>query len=447
MLEDLLVNGLITTSLVSVLLALLADIRNNKGLGVLSLLLYSLIAIMYSLFIEDGLYIQSILGVKIPVYIDALSRILLLLSGLIGLMISLYISFGSIGKNMFIKYTSTTLSIILSGLAFTTGSWLFFIVLWESIGFLVYYNTVLYKSGESRADYVYYVTIHLTGLLVLIGIGLLYHSGVRLINEYIPGELVVAVVIAVVGLIAKSGLFPYHYWVQMLYENTDPLYVSIVSGLIDLLGVYGVARLLYSLQTVPAALQYLLILVVLASMYASAVWYWSCKSITAVLAWSSIYNSGWMILGVFSTVTQGLSVSILALYMLAYGLAKSAVFLIIRDNGLEYWRYRLSSPITALLFSAAILGVEGVPPFTLFIARLYILSGIIAYSWILALLVLPAWVSSTIYFYKLFADTFFPTGETRHGVYRCLFKPSYITGFFIVLSILAYPITMLLGGG
>jgi multicomponent Na+:H+ antiporter subunit D len=107
------------------------------------------------------------------------------------------------------------------------------------------------------------VTNSIGAFMVLIGIALLYGRTGALNLAQIGRQLVatghldrltiVAFSVVAVGFLIKAGVVPFHFWLIDTAASAPIPLVMIFAGLLDTLGVYGVARIYWTVLALPAA--------------------------------------------------------------------------------------------------------------------------------------------------------------------------------------------------
>jgi len=344
------------------------------------------------------------------------------------------------GKYLVFALLTTYLASLIS----LTRSWLVFIILWEALSYMAY-MLITSTTRKRIITYSYYGTMHLTGLLMILGAALLAENGVWNIGSKIDMSLALPVILLATGMLAKTGLIPFHYWVQTIYDNVEPVVAGAFSALIDPVGILGLFRLASSL-TGSLHYYYVWTLIILGSISAiiASIWMWGSERITSFLAWSTIYNIGWMTLLLAFPIPS----IVLATYILAHGLAKVTGFTSISGiTSIEHLRTDL--PGRAAVFAASLLGIEAIPPFTLFFIRLYVLTASISLSPVTGFLIVSSWIIAGTYMFKLLLKTLFPsekTASTSTGL-DDLGGPMYILmGIALIVSLLSLPIILFIGG-
>ncbi len=432
-----------------ILLTLLADILKNKRLGAISTLLTGFIVLLLILF-----SLKNTEGYTISVFeyfslrIDVVSITMMLLVSLVEIIYGCYTFKYQINSStLFPSYIHVVLLGYLVILISSCTDWLTFIVLWEAISFLAYY-LILVSGKKYTITYTYFVPLHISGFLLLIAASLLYANGSLEFSTRIPMNSIIPYLL-VFGLIAKPGIFPYHFWVQKIYDEINPIHAGLFSSIIDPIGLIGLYRLIYY-ENLPSPISTLVLVLSIISILISITWYWGCSRLSSVLAWSTIYNMAWIqVLLVVSPIS--ITNYLFPLYLLAHGLAKFSAFVSLAKIGeVPLNAVRLISSAPAFLLGSSLLAIEGVPPFGLFFAKIGVLVDILNYDGLIAVILMFSWIVSSVFFFKLFSTVMFPSKNSKDmlGWKYSIDYLDYLNGFLLILVIISpLIINYLLGGG
>lgn len=237
---------------------------------------------------------------------------------------------------------------------------------------------------------------------------------------------VLALLLASIGF--KIGVFPFHAWLPDTYGLSDPLPVSLVAPLSKTAAILA----LYKLSTLLIQGTDGLWLTLIGAMAILTMTYGNITALLqptlqGLLAYSSIAQAGYLLIGVASLSLQHgeayqYAVYGLTLQLLAYSLAKTGLFLLARTirrsgekppalknlNGLG----RLNPSLAA---SAAILTLSlmGMPPLAGFWGKLYLfLAPASQAPWLTALALLNTGIAAA-YYARLIKAIYFEQGEAR----------------------------------
>lgn len=220
----------------------------------------------------------------------------------------------------------------------------------------------------------YQITGH--GDLSLIGIGL---KGSRWIPFIFWGYII--------GFGVKAGMFPVHIWLPSAHPVAPAPASALLSGVMIKAGAYGIFRTVYSIigvqDIIASHLDMTLVLLILGLI---TIFLGSAVAITQVeikrmLAYSSISQIGYVIMGIALLSSKGIVGSLMHIY--AHALMKGALFLcagaIIHQTGLRQIKdlrgLGQRMPVTTLVFTIGALSMIGLPPLVGFVSKWYLALG------------------------------------------------------------------------
>lgn len=202
--------------------------------------------------------------------------------------------------------------------------------------------------------------------------------------------LIAVLVFAAFGL--KLGLFPFHFWLPPVYQGSLPAVAAILSGALANIGSYGLLR--FGAGLLPFQLQLggtaLLVLGTTSILYGGVLAV-GRRSATEVLAYSSISQAGYIIVGLAVGGPIGYAAAVL--YAVVNALNKTVLFLASGSRG----------PLVGAAFAVGALSVAGVPPAVGFFGKAAIFqSGVAAQSVALLALVFLGSALSFVYLFQVY---------------------------------------------
>jgi len=185
------------------------------------------------------------------------------------------------------------------------------------------------------------------------------------------------------AFLVKAPLFPLHGWVVDTYRATPIPVLVVLSAVLSKVGVYGFLRIV--LPILPDASQHfqelMIILAVISILYGSILAF-SQDEPRLVVAYSSIAQLGFIVLGIFSLTELGAQGALMQ--MVNHGLVVAALFFIIavltaRAGGsptlAEMGGMALRAPVLAALFLVVTLATLAMPGSPNFVGEILILFG------------------------------------------------------------------------
>jgi len=388
------------------LAALVLGGRRQKGAGIFSTVLFAvLFAATIPMLLQTGvgrifpLFTAQFLG-SASLFADGMSSVLVPVTLLLAAAVSLYATRDTCGGDQGgapRRGFFTLLLLYVAGMVglFESSNLILFFVFFELMLVSSWLLIGFWGSGRSLASGMKYFMYTEFGALLLL-LGILAYGGATgsmdlLAMQQAP-ELTSAVAVAVAlmttGILVKSAAFPLHSWLPDTYCSAPTAASALLSYSTVAVGGYALLRVFQSFA--PAILEdgnlmLALSLVGLVNIVYGGIIAMRQSDMKRLLAYSSISQVGYMLIGVASSAYLGfLGVLIWAI---AHGFGKSALFMIAgifrRCAGSDDLS-RLSGlagrmPITSSMLLASFLSLAGIPPLLGFWGEAFIFLGY-AYS-------------------------------------------------------------------
>ncbi len=265
------------------------------------------------------------------------------------------------------------------------------------------------ESGPLQGALTYTIIESVGALLIVLGIALLYARTSalnlaqigRTLAGHPPDTLVIAAfVLLTAGFFVKAAVVPFHFWLPDVETVAPNPVCAIFSGALVALGVYGVARVYWTIfagtfETHTANVRAILVVVSALTALLGALMCPLQHNLKRLLAFSTVAHIGIFMMGVALLTPVGLDGA--AVYILAHGPVKAALFLcvgILAHRFDSYNEHRLRGrgrdmPWTGLLFALGGLALAGFPPITMFLGKGMIedTANAVGYPWVTAVLV------------------------------------------------------------
>ncbi len=184
---------------------------------------------------------------------------------------------------------------------------------------------------------------------------------------------------AVVGFATKAGMFPMHNWLPTAHPVAPAAASALLSGLITKAGVIAVIRLIFC-AVGPELLrgtwvQIAWLILAMITVFMGSMMAYHEKLLKKRLAYSTVSNLSYILLGLFTLSPEGMTGSLL--HVVAHATAKTCLFLaagsIIYMTGKtrvdELRGIGREMPVTMWSFTLASLSLIGIPPFAGFISK------------------------------------------------------------------------------
>ena len=272
----------------------------------------------------------------------------------------------------------------------SAGHFLMFFIGLETASFpmaaLVAFDKYRHHSAEAGAKYI--LTALFSSGLLLYGLSLIYGTVGTLYFADIPARLtgdplqIMAFVFFFSGMGFKISLVPFHLWTADVYEgapSTVTAYLSVISK--GSAAFVLMAILIKVFAPMVEQWQEVLYWVIIASITIANLFALRQQNLKRLMAFSSISQAGYIMLGVISGSAQGMTS--LVYYVLIYMFANLAVFTVITIVALRAGKFTLedynglytTNPKLAFLMTLALFSLAGIPPFAGFFSKFFIFAA------------------------------------------------------------------------
>ena len=298
----------------------------------------------------------------------------------------------------------------------------------------------LLASGSDRrglpAAFKYLLIGTVGATFYLIGVGLIYmmtgtlnfmDMAVRIQEVEAIRPILVAAGFITVGLAIKAALFPLHAWLPNSYSYAPHIVTAFLATCSTKIALYILLKFDFIIFQPNLAEHefhfsgFFMPLAVMASLIASAVAIYE-RNIKRLLAYSSIAQIGYILLGASFVTHAGLQAGILHIFN--HALAKGALFLAVACLATRFASLRIEDmggaaramPWTMAAFVAAGLSLIGIPGTAGFISKWYLISAAFAEGMLGKALVISILISSlmaVIYIWRVVEATYF--GDQAKG--------------------------------
>lgn len=251
---------------------------------------------------------------------------------------------------------------------------------------LVAFDKYRHYSAEASAKYL--LTALFSSGLLLYGISLIYGTVGTLYFADIPTHVdgspmqIVAFVFLFSGLGFKISLVPFHLWTADVYQgapSTVTAYLSVVS---KAAAAFVLMTLLFKVfYPLIASWQEVLFWIITITITMANLFALRQDNLKRLMAFSSISQAGYLMLGVISATAAGMSA--LIYYLLVYLFANMAVFTVITIVALRSHKFTLAdydelyatNPRIAFVMTLALFSLAGIPPFAGFFSKFFVFAA------------------------------------------------------------------------
>lgn len=272
--------------------------------------------------------------------------------------------------------------------------YLFYELLTLTSSLLVFYEGT-HEAVMAGLKYLFYsiggAFLALIGIFVLARMNgwLVFQPGGLTLHENIAGRTPVILAVAflmLLGVGAKAGMYPLHGWLPTAHPVAPAPASAVLSGLIVKAGVFFAIRLVY--YTIGADLlrgtwvQYAWLTLALVTVFMGSMLAFMEPVLKKRLAYSTVSQVSYILFGLALLTPTGLTGGLL--HMIFHAVTKCGLFLAAgafikqskctRVDGLE--GVGRAMPVTTACFAMFGLSLVGIPPFSGFVSKWYLATGV-----------------------------------------------------------------------
>ena len=244
---------------------------------------------------------------------------------------------------------------------------------------------------------------------------------------YRSNAVLVGFAFFVIGMAIKMALFPMHAWLPGAYADAPSAVSALIAATTTKVAAYVLVRVMFFVFEPRFSVEMIPVTTLLSWMGAIAMILGSVMAIAQsdlkrMLAYSSVSQIGYIVLGVGLANAMGLTGGLL--HLVNHAFMKACLFLVAGTityrTGLreirEFRNLSRQMPWTAATFSIAALSMIGIPPTCGFFSKLYLIVGAIdAEQWVFVGVILFSSVLTLVYFVNVIRYMYFPGEEAPPG--------------------------------
>jgi multicomponent Na+:H+ antiporter subunit D len=400
--------------------------------------------------VENYVWLGEPLSIRLV--LDGFSLLMLFTVTLVGLCISLfsinYMDRYGAKANFYALFLVMLAG--MNGLVLVTD--LFQIYLFLEVAAVASYALVAYGLGhdELEASFKYLMLSAVASAFILLSIAIIFGvtgglsfdavaQGLKTLDaRYLVG---ICAAFFIFGFGLKAALVPFHAWLPDAHPSAPAPISAALSGLlIKVSGVYALARVFLNVFGLTSALSTVLMYLGVISMVVAALLALGQRDIKRMLAYSSISQVGYIVLGIGLGTPLGILGALF--HLLNHALAKSLLFLNSGSLQMATGTRDLDEmgglgkrmPITAGTTVVGSLSIAGVPPLNGFWSKLIIIVALIeAKHGVFALIAILTSVLTLWYYLLIQRRAFF--GKLNERWYAVREAPFWMTAATVLLAL------------
>ncbi len=278
----------------------------------------------------------------------------------------------------------------------------------------------VYRMKSTEAGIKLILLAALSSGIMLYGISLIYGTTGSLYFNEVMGNLqmnplqILATVFFISGLGFKISLVPFHLWTADVYEGAPTNVVGYLSVVSKGASVFVLVAILFTVfKEMAPAWNPLLMVMAIATMVIGNLFAIRQQNLQRFLAFSSIAQAGFILLGMISGTTYGMATVIY--FILVYVFSNLAAFGVVsivknatgKDNIDDYNGFYQTNPMLSMVMLLALFSLAGIPPLAGFFGKFFLFAAVAEQGmyWLVLIAVINTIVS--LYYYLLVVKAIF----------------------------------------
>lgn len=371
----------------------------------------------------------------IEIVIDYLNGFMVVMLAFIAFVVAIY-SKKSLEQEIpqkIVPYYSVFLLFVAGLIGLTVSGDLFNIFVFLEVASLTGYALIAVgEDGAPLAAFRYVIMGTIGACFYYLGVGYLYSVTGSLnmadLSQLLPQiyhnkAVLVAFALFTVGVALKMGVFPLHAWLPDGYTRAPSTSSAIIAPMATKVMAYLLVRIFFTLfkpyfTTDLIPVTQFLTWIAAAGIIAGSILAIAQTDLKRMLAYSSVANIGYILLGVGLANKMGLIGGLL--HILNHAFMKGTLFLVAGGivykmgmrNITQFRGLPKKMPFTMAAFTIAALSMVGVPPTCGFFSKIYLIMGAIdARQWIFVAVILISSLLNVVYFFRVVEISFFKPYE------------------------------------
>ena len=277
---------------------------------------------------------------------------------------------------------------------------------------LVAYETSKRKSAEAGVKFI--LSAGFASGVALFGISLLYATTGSIFFDEIANTIssnsltIFGFVLFFSGLAFKISLVPFHFWTADVYEGAPVSVTSYLSVISKGAAVFILMILLFTvMKPLMAVWENLIYILAIATMTAGNLFALRQKNIKRFLAFSSVAQAGFILLGLITGTQLGATTVIY--FVLIYIFSNLAAFGVVQAISLKTGKEHLddynglyrTNPRLSLVMMLALFSLAGIPPVAGFFGKFFLFTAAASAGYYLLVFLAVANVTVALFYYLL----------------------------------------------
>ncbi len=278
--------------------------------------------------------------------------------------------------------------------AFMTGDAFNLFVMLEAIGAAAYGIVGFYRSrGDSmEAAFKYGISGAMATSMYFLGLGFVYAQFGTLNMATLSADfhrlgtvsgLAIFFALTLSMVLVKSAVFPGHYWLPDAYQGAPIPAVALLSGFVEVVGIYVLARYEFTVFSSDALTSLIFLFLGTATAFLGSVMMLFQEDLKRLIAYSTILHMGYLMMAL--GVGSSLALEAIAFHIVNHAVAKMLLILTAGSFIYAAGSSKLKEldgigrrmPGTTFMFGLATMSLVGVPPLNVFFSKMLIYDALI----------------------------------------------------------------------
>ncbi|RLD91418.1 MAG: hypothetical protein DRJ09_01160 [Bacteroidetes bacterium] len=315
-------------------------------------------------------------------------------------------------------YFNFTLSVMSMLGILVSKDWVSFFIFWEIMTWSSYLMVVLNGKDVQRVGIKYFVFSAIGAYAMLMAMvimnsqlgSFLLADTFNNFQHLTTGNQILIPILLLVAFGVKSAMMPLHVWAPDAYSNAPMAYTGLFSGALSKMGIYGMVLVMVTMiNQLPEGTLIRDIIAWIGGFTAAAATLWAITQDDGkkLLAWSSVGQMGYIIVG----VAIGTPLAMLAAMFLVvvHAMFKGSLFMVVgaiekqtgTTNFTEINGLIRKMPWTFISALISVIALAGIPPLAGFVSKWMLYEALIQNNnYILVILLFFASTAGFLYCYK-----------------------------------------------
>ena len=299
---------------------------------------------------------------------------------------------------------------LLGALVLAGAGDLMFLVLGVLLSSLATFTLVAYPRDDpaTEAALKYFVFGSVTGAVMIFGLTYWFGvAGSTLISEIgtlgsAPSAAAFGFVAVLVGLGYKASLVPFHFWAPDAYDGGPVSVAAFLSIVTKVGGIFAIVQVVRDLPAGATAWPLVIAGLAVVTMTYGNLAALVQNNVVRLLAYSSIAQSGYFLLGVVAVGQSELALRSLIIFAAAYAAMNLGAFAIVLSAGRNlraFTGFGRTNPAAGVAMVVFLVSLVGIPPLAGFVGKFLLFGAAIdaGFTWLAVVAILNSVLSLGVY--------------------------------------------------